>query len=134
MLFNDEIIEIEELDERDTIDIMVDGNHLFYANDILVHNSWAIPATADWLGAIIQSPEQFEEGKYLLKNLKTRFGENLHEVWGLKVQRKRMLLEDDLDAVEAIPVSVRDTMERLDEKRSLSSNETDIFVFDEELG
>uniref|UniRef100_UPI001298EAC6 cyanophage-like gp41-1 intein n=1 Tax=metagenome TaxID=256318 RepID=UPI001298EAC6 len=32
------ILKIEELDERELIDIEVSGNHLFYANDILTHN------------------------------------------------------------------------------------------------
>lgn len=37
--FNDEIIEIIELDDDLTIDIEVDGDHLFYANGVLTHNS-----------------------------------------------------------------------------------------------
>ena len=39
MIYNDEIVSIEELDDDYTIDIEVDGDHLFYANDILTHNS-----------------------------------------------------------------------------------------------
>jgi hypothetical protein len=35
----DEIISIEELYEEEMIDIEVSGNHLFFANDILTHNS-----------------------------------------------------------------------------------------------
>lgn len=35
----DKIVEIEQLEDGDTVDIEVDGNHLFYANDILTHNS-----------------------------------------------------------------------------------------------
>jgi hypothetical protein len=35
----DEIVSIEYLGEQDTIDIAVSGNRLFYANDILTHNS-----------------------------------------------------------------------------------------------
>ena len=35
----DEIILIEEIGVVETIDIEVDGDHLFYANDILTHNS-----------------------------------------------------------------------------------------------
>ena len=33
------ILKIEELDEREMVDIEVSGNHLFYANNILTHNS-----------------------------------------------------------------------------------------------
>ena len=35
----DEIIKIEEIGIEETIDISVDGNNLFFANDILTHNS-----------------------------------------------------------------------------------------------
>jgi len=35
----DEIVSIEECGEYETMDIEVEGNHLFYANDILTHNS-----------------------------------------------------------------------------------------------
>ena len=35
----DEIVSIEEIDEKETIDISVSGDNLFYANDILTHNS-----------------------------------------------------------------------------------------------
>ena len=39
-IFNDEIIEIIELDEENTIDIEIDSDsHLFFANGILTHNS-----------------------------------------------------------------------------------------------
>jgi len=37
----DEITSIEKLDVRETIDISVSGNNLFYANGILAHNSGA---------------------------------------------------------------------------------------------
>jgi hypothetical protein len=35
----DEIVSIEEIDDIETMDIEVDGDHLFMANDILTHNS-----------------------------------------------------------------------------------------------
>ena len=56
-----EVISIEEVGDMDMIDIEVSGNHLFYANDILTHNSnsdvgledtsesFGLPATADTL-------------------------------------------------------------------------------------
>jgi hypothetical protein len=39
MMFEDEIIEIIEIGEMELMDIEVDGDHLFLANDILTHNS-----------------------------------------------------------------------------------------------
>ena len=41
------ILKIEELDEREMIDIEVSGNHLFYANAILTHNSSSDPELTD---------------------------------------------------------------------------------------
>lgn len=38
-LLEDEIVSIEECGENDTIDITVDGTHMFFANDIYTHNS-----------------------------------------------------------------------------------------------
>jgi hypothetical protein len=38
-LIEDEIVSIEECGEFETMDIEVEGNHLFFANDILTHNS-----------------------------------------------------------------------------------------------
>lgn len=38
-LFEDEIISIEEIEPRYLKDIQVDGNNLFFANEILTHNS-----------------------------------------------------------------------------------------------
>ncbi len=39
MEFKDKIVSIECIGEMDTVDIEVSGDHLFYANDILTHNS-----------------------------------------------------------------------------------------------
>ncbi len=38
-MIEDEIVSIEEIPLHDTMDIEVDGDHLFMANDILTHNS-----------------------------------------------------------------------------------------------
>ncbi len=47
-LYEDEIIEIEYLDDlQETIDITVDGKNLFFANDILTHNSGASSSDID---------------------------------------------------------------------------------------
>ena len=77
LLQMDEIVEIEELDEKDTIDILVSDNNLFFANDILTHNSGfnkdnpgmenisesiGLAATCDILCSIWQSDEDKELG------------------------------------------------------------------------
>lgn len=83
----DEIIEIIELDEELTIDIEVSGNHLFFANDILVHNSsWDADKisqahiqggiskvqTCDLMVSIVQNEAMKTAGEYLFEFTKTR--------------------------------------------------------------
>lgn len=94
----DEIISIEELDEEYTIDISVDGNNLFFANDILTHNSQtnrsvsrdnmsaedlteAVIAEsfkklsiADFMLALVATPEDRVKGNINMKVLKDREG------------------------------------------------------------
>lgn len=85
--FNDEIISIEYIGEHDTIDIETDGNHLFYANNILTHNSAVEEIeydhshiaggiskinTADNVFGIFTSRSMRERGKYQLQLMKTR--------------------------------------------------------------
>lgn len=84
---DDEIIEIEYLGEKDTIDISVSGNRLFYANGILTHNSSVEEVdfnhsmiaggiskinTADNLFGIFTSRSMREAGRYQLQLMKTR--------------------------------------------------------------
>jgi hypothetical protein len=83
----DAIETIEYVGERDTIDIEVAGNHLFYANDILTHNSGIQEQnfdashiaggiskfnTVDNVMAIFTSPSLRERGEYEIQFLKTR--------------------------------------------------------------
>ncbi len=82
----DEIIEIIELDNIEMIDIEVSGNHYFFANDILTHNSdsnfdmdaaaesFGVPQTADLMWAVIQTDELIQLGQYMFKQLKNRYG------------------------------------------------------------
>jgi hypothetical protein len=76
--FNDEIIEIEELDERELIDISVSGDNLFYANDILTKNSFGLPATLDWFIAVTQDEVLKDNGQQCVHLLKTRWGNKSH--------------------------------------------------------
>lgn len=81
----DEIVSIEEAGNRDLIDIEVSGNHLFYANDILTHNSnsdigledtsesFGLPATADFMFALIETEELAELNQMMVKQLKNRY-------------------------------------------------------------
>ena len=83
----DEIDSIEYIGENDTIDINVSGNRLFYANNILTHNSATQEQdhdhshisggiskiqTADNVISIFSSTAMKERGQYLIQFLKTR--------------------------------------------------------------
>jgi len=86
-LVEDEIVEIVELEYEDTIDIETDGNHLFFANDLLTHNSAVEEIefdhshisgglskiqTADNVIGIFTSRAMRERGRYQIQLMKTR--------------------------------------------------------------
>jgi hypothetical protein len=83
----DEIVSIECIGEQETIDINVSGNRLFYANDILTHNSAVEEIeydhshiaggiskinTADNVIGIFTSNAMRENGRYQVQFMKTR--------------------------------------------------------------
>ena len=101
------IIKIEELDEREMIDIEVSGNHLFYANAILTHNSssdveltdtsesFGLPATADLMFALISTEELESLGQILVKQLKNRYNDgNVYKRFVIGIDRAKMRLYD----------------------------------------
>jgi len=84
---DDEIVSIEYVGIEDTIDINTSGNRLFFANDILTHNSAVEEVefdhshisggiskinTADNVFGIFTSRAMRERGKYQLQLMKTR--------------------------------------------------------------
>jgi hypothetical protein len=71
--FDDEIVEIEELDEMELIDITVTRDNLFYANGILTKNSYGIPATADFMLLLTRTEELDEMQQISCKVLKNRY-------------------------------------------------------------
>ncbi len=135
MQFNDEIVEIVDLGyDEEMIDIGVDSeDHLFYASNILVKNSYGIPFVSDWMGAIMQPQEMYEAGRYLLKSIKTRFDEHLYKVNTIGVDRSHMRLFDVDD--EDMPESVKDRMKFTDKKRAAvqTADDTTAFLFDEDF-
>ena len=101
------ILKIEELDEREMIDIEVSGNHLFYANDILTHNSssdveltdtsesFGLPATADLMFALISTEELEGLGQIMVKQLKNRYAAtDKYRRFVLGIDRSKMRLYD----------------------------------------
>ena len=101
------ILKIEELDEREMIDIEVSGNHLFYANAILTHNSssdveltdtsesFGLPATADLMFALISTEELEQLGQIMVKQLKNRYNDpTIYKRFVIGIDRAKMRLYD----------------------------------------
>ena len=101
------ILKIEELDERELIDIEVSGNHLFYANAILTHNSssdveltdtsesFGLPATADLMFALISTEELEGLGQLMVKQLKNRYNDpTMNKRFIIGIDRAKMRLYD----------------------------------------
>jgi len=92
------------------IDIEVTGNRLFYANGILTHNSgynnsdveltdtsesFGLPATADFMFALISTEELQQLNQLMVKQLKNRFGDPNHfKRFVIGVDREKMRLYD----------------------------------------
>ena len=101
------ILKIQELDEREMIDIEVSGNHLFYANNILTHNSssdveltdtsesFGLPATADLMFALISTEELEGLGQIMVKQLKNRYNDpTMNKRFVVGIDRAKMRLYD----------------------------------------
>ncbi len=106
----DEIVSIKKVGIKETIDITVSGDNLFFANDILTHNSgmnssdieltdtsesMGGPMTADLLLALISTEELEELGQILVKQLKNRYGDkSMYKRFVVGIDRAKMRLYD----------------------------------------
>ena len=108
----DEIISIEEYKEVPVIDIEVTGNHLFYANDLLTHNSGSggyagedismnntsdsasINMDADALFALYQLEGERELGRVNVKILKNRLGGYVDTIFPMTVNYDTLKISD----------------------------------------
>ena len=90
--YDDEIIEIVELNDEELIDITVTNDSLFYANGILTKNSLGTVMTADVMIGIIRSEELDELGQCIFKCLKTRFSDltNHRSVIGIEEAKMKL--------------------------------------------
>ena len=92
VLMSSYVHDIEEVGEKETIDIELDGDHLFFANSILTHNSGfdtsdvtlanvsesaGIAQTADFVCALFQQEGDREANRIFGKILKNRLGGQL---------------------------------------------------------
>lgn len=116
-VYLDEVVEIIELDDEYTIDIEVSGNRLFFANDILTHNSGydnsdmdltntsesiGLPQTVDAMFALITSEELESLGQLMIKQLKNRWGDlGNYRRFVVGINRAKMRIFDLEDSVQS---------------------------------
>lgn len=93
--YNDEIVSIEDVGEKETIDISVSGDNLFFCNGILTKNSFGLPATADFMFALISTEDLEKLGQIMVKQLKSRYGNpNENKRFVIGINRSKMKLYD----------------------------------------
>lgn len=105
----DEIVEIQEIGEIETVDISVSDDNLFFANGILTHNSgygqnspgldtisesYGLAATCDAIYNIFQSPEDKELGIINIGSVKNRFGPNFGSN-AMRINYDTLWIEED---------------------------------------
>ena len=96
--YNDEIVSIEEVGIMETVDISVSGDNLFYCNDILTKNSFGLPATADFMFALISTEELESLNQIMVKQLKNRYSDpssNRRFVVGVDRDKMRLYNAED---------------------------------------
>ena len=93
--YNDEIVSIEDCGIKKTIDISVSGDNLFYCNGILTKNSFGLPATVDFLVALINTEELEGLNQIMFKQLKNRYGDkSINKRFVVGIDRAKMRLYD----------------------------------------
>jgi hypothetical protein len=133
------IIKIEELDENEMIDIEVSGDHLFYANDILTHNSssdleltdtsesFGLPATADLMIALISTEELENMGQVIVKQLKNRYSDpTVNKRFILGIDRSKMRL---YDCEQTAQKNLQDSGQEFDDEDKKPKKSFDGFKF-----
>jgi len=79
--YNDEIISIEKIGEGKMMDIEVNKDHLFYANNILTKNSLGLPATADYMSILgTDEDAMIYQSELFYKVVKNRLGGRVGEI------------------------------------------------------
>jgi len=130
-IFEDEIVEIEYIGEIDTIDITTTGDHLFFANDVLTHNSSyeeiefdpshiaggiSKVNTADNVVGIFTSAAMKESGRYQIQFMKTRsssgVGSKVDLMFNTKSLRITDLEEGDDNATMATTKNIYDQLKK----------------------
>jgi len=125
--YNDEIVSIEYVGEKETVDISVTGDNLFFCNDILTKNSIGLPATCDFMIGLISSEELEELGQIMGKQLKNRWGDlGYYRRFVMGIDRPKMrVFNAEPSAQEDLMVDAQDM-----KKQKNSGRKDDISVMD----
>lgn len=115
IVFNDEIISIEEVEPTEMLDISLNGNNVFYGNDILIHNcainkidgvdnsavsdSYGTNATADLMVFILQNEVMKEKSEVLVKFTKNRYT-GITDSFMLNIDYQKMRFSDVIDETD----------------------------------
>jgi replicative DNA helicase len=110
-IIDDEVVSIEECGERETIDINVSGNNLFFANSILTHNSGmekpsldtvseslGVAFTADVVWSIHQDEGDQELGIIKVGGIKNRVGPK-HGATAMRIDYNTLSLSEERDYI-----------------------------------
>lgn len=125
--YNDEIVEIIELEEQDVMDITVSADNLFYANDILTKNSHGIAVTSDLMFGLISTPELEQLGHLRIKQLKNRFNSiYMPASFLVGIARAKMTLFDVDMPQTKILVGSKTEQEEIDNSQSISQQNNNI--------
>ena len=93
--YNDEIVSIEDCGVKETLDISVSGDNLFYCNGVLTKNSFGLPATADFMVALISTEELEGLNQIMVKQLKNRYSDKSnYKRFVVGIDRAKMRLYD----------------------------------------
>lgn len=136
-VFVDEIVDIEYVGEKETLDIQVSGNNLFYANGILTHNSGAsnsdpgmenvaesagISHTADMMFALISTEELEALNQMMIKQVKNRYNDITRiKRFIIGVDRSKMKLYDVESSAQVDISDSGNTAEEIYAKSSVQS-------------
>jgi len=134
--FNDEIVSIEEIGEMELIDFDVSGNHLFYADGILTHNSatnnideadnsnvsdsMGTVMTADFMMFLLQNEEMKEKKEIVCKITKNRFAGRT-DTWLMNIDYEHMRFSDMLIQNAGTDIDITDTL-GLDKTNTVDSD------------
>lgn len=119
--YNDEIVSIEDIGIKETIDIGVSGDNLFYCNDILTKNSFGVVACVDTMIALIKTDELEQLNQVMFKQIRNRDNDvSLYRRFVVGVDKNKMRLYDvEQNAqVEALDIALNEEYDHNEESKT----------------